>query len=78
MEMAKHPSSFTNLGHCRLQKKNQFLEESEYLNFAPQVTHKVPLYCEIADSHFGIGTFRSVVTDKCCILYVAYYDMLWW
>ena len=30
--------------------ENQFLEESEYLNFAPQVTHKVPLYCDLAES----------------------------
>ena len=27
-------------------------------------------------SHFGIGTFRSVVTDKCCILYVIVVNVL--
>ena len=33
--------------------EKQFLEESECLNFAPQVKHKVPLYCDLAACKLG-------------------------
>ena len=47
MEMAKHPSSFTNLGHCRLQK-NSFWKNLNTSILHPKWHTRCHLYCDLA------------------------------
>ena len=74
MEMAKHPSSFTNLGHCRLQKKKPVFGRIWIPQFCtPSDTQGAPLLWDSRQSfrywNISLGGDRQVLHIICCILW---------